>query len=148
MRVYRVAKVVGLLALIALVLVITACLYFWNAQYTLMNVERNSSAFRLSLYRFRPIAVFEFRSKTIITDRFSRIVFGATTIARVERVSWLKGNQAVLIDLSSSYDSESTQHETHLYFNFKRNCLLTTLDGSTTETEFARLTANMMTSNP
>jgi len=88
--------------------------------------------------------VFEFRSKSVITDRFNRIIFGATTIEKVEHVRWLNQDQAVLVDLSSNYDSDPTQHQTHLFFDFKRNYLLTTLDGSTTEAEFTQSTAKVM----
>ena len=145
---HRVVKVVGISTILGLVLLIAGALYLWNAQYTLMNARRGSSVFNVALYRFRPIAVFEFRSKSVITDRFNRIIFGATTIEKVERVTWLNQNQAVLIDLSSSYDSDPTQHQTHLFFDFKRNCLLTTLEGSTTEAEFAQSIAKVMANDP
>lgn len=145
---HKVGKVVGISAILGLVLLIAGAFYLWHAQYTLMEVRRGSSVFKLSLYRFRPIAVFEFRSKAGITDRFNRIIFGATTITKVERVSWLNQDQAVLVDLSSNYDSDPTQHQTHLFFDFRRNCLLTTLDGSTTEAEFIQSRTKVMANYP
>ena len=85
-----------------LVLLLAGALYLWNAHYTLMEDRRGSSAFKISAYIYRPVLIFEFRGKWGITQHFNRIIFGATTIGKVERVSWLNQDQAVSIDFLSS----------------------------------------------
>ena len=138
----KVVQVVGLFVLLGLVLLVTSALYLWNAQYTLLEERRGSAAFKLAPYRFRPIVVFEFQSKSVVTDRFDRVIFGARTIEKVEHVTWLNRDQAVLMDLVATLGSAPAPGPAHLFFDFKRNCLLTTLDGLTTETEFQQSVAH------
>ena len=145
---HRVVKAVGTSALLGLILLLASALYFWNAQYTLLEGRKGSYAFKLSPYRFRPVTVFEFRSQSGITDRLDRIVFGARTIENVKRVTWLDRDQAVLIDLVATFDSDSTPGPAHLFFDFKRNCLLSTLDGLTTEAEFTHFIAKATAGAP